>query len=187
MPTFLPLHRYGKSPLQVTALCIGCAPLGNMPEIFVYDVAEEQARATLRACFQSPINFLDTAASYGDSERRIGVVLRELGGLPPGYVLASKADRDMKTGDFSGEQIKRSVERSLKLLGLNKIQIMYLHDPEHARFEDIMAPGGATDTLRKFKEEGVIQQLGVAGGPVDLMIRYIETGVFDSVITHNRF
>lgn len=187
MPTFLPLRRYGQTPLQITSVCIGCAPLGNMPETFAYGVAEEQALATLRACFQSPINFLDTAASYGESERRLGVVLRELGGLPPGYVVASKADRDMNTGDFSGDQIKRSVERSLRLLGLDKIQIMYLHDPEHARFEDITAPGGAAETLHKFKQEGVIQHVGMAGGPVDLMIRYIETGAFESVITHNRF
>src|SRR5436190_24234711 len=113
MPTFLPLRAFGRTPLRVTPLSIGCAPLGNMPETFAYGVAEEQALATLRACFQSPINFLDTAASYGESERRLGVALQELGGLPPGYVLASKADRDMKTGDFSGDQIKRSVQRSL--------------------------------------------------------------------------
>lgn len=189
MPTFLPMRTFGKTPLRVTPLCIGCAPLGNMPETFAYDVAEEQALATLRAFFQAPINFLDTAASYGDgeSERRIGLVLHEYGLLPAGYVLATKADRNLKTGDFSGDQIKRSVERSLKLLGLSRIQVMYLHDPEHARFEDIMAPGGATDVLLKLKDEGVIGHVGVAGGPVDLMIRYIETGAFEAVITHNRF
>src|SRR5215471_12644862 len=129
MPTFLPMRTFGKTPLRVTPLCIGCAPLGNMPETFAYDVAEEQALVTLRAFFQAPINFLDTAASYGDgeSERRIGLVLRELGGLPAGYVLATKADRNLKTNDFSGNQIKRSVERSLKLLNVEKIQILFLH------------------------------------------------------------
>jgi len=189
MPTFLPLRSFGKTPLRVTPICIGCAPLGNMPETFAYDVAEEQALATLRAFFQAPINFLDTAAAYGDgeSERRIGLVLRELGGLPAGYVLATKADRNLKTNDFSGNQIKRSVERSLKLLNVEKIQILFLHDPEHARFEDIMAPGGATDVLVKLKEEGVLGHLGIAGGPVELMMRYLDTGVFEAVITHNRY
>jgi D-threo-aldose 1-dehydrogenase len=62
-----------------------------------------------------------------------------------------------------------------------------LHDPEHARFEDIMAPGGATDVLRKLKDQGVIGHVGVAGGPVDLMVRYIDTGAFEAVITHNRY
>src|SRR5437867_1486181 len=59
MPTFLPLRTFGKTPLRVTPLAIGCAELGSMPETFAYDVAEEQALATLRAFFQAPINFLD--------------------------------------------------------------------------------------------------------------------------------
>ena len=189
MPTFLPLRTFGKTALRVTPLCIGCAPLGNMPEAFAYGVSEDQALATLRMFFQAPINFLDTAASYGDgeSERRIGLVLREFGGLPSGYVLATKADRDLKTGDFSGDQIQRSVERSLKLLGLERIPVMFLHDPEHAPFETIMAKGGAAEVLLKLKERGLVGHVGVAGGPVDLMIRYIETGAFEAVITHNRF
>ncbi len=189
MPSFLPMRNFGQAPIRVTPLCIGCAQLGNMPETFQYDVAEEQALATLRAFFQAPINFLDTAASYGDgeSERRIGLVLKELGGLPAGFVLATKADRDMKTGDFSGDQIKRSVERSLNLLHVDKIPIMFLHDPEHAPFEDIMAPGGPVAVLLKLKEEGVLGHIGVAGGPVEVMMRYLDTGAFEAVITHNRF
>ena len=189
MAQFQQVRPFGKTGLEVTSLCIGCAELGSMPEAFAYAVPEEQALATLRACFQSPINFIDTAASYGDgeSERRIGLVLREIGGVPRGCVLATKADRDLHSGDFSGEQIKRSVERSLKLLGLDRLQFVYLHDPEHAAFEDIMAKGGATDVLLRFKAQGVIGHVGMAGGPVDLMIRYIETGAFEAVITHNRY
>src|SRR5579884_4188977 len=101
-PTPRPL---GNTGLQVAPLCIGCAPLGSMPETFTYSVAEERALETIRAIFNSPINFIDTAASYGDgeSERRIGIVLRELGGVPAGYVLATKADRHLQTGDFSGD------------------------------------------------------------------------------------
>ena len=149
MSQVLQQRPFGKTGIHVTSLCIGCAELGSMPEAFAYAVPEEQALQTLRACFRSPIRFLDTAASYGDgeSERRIGLVLRELGGLPPGCVLATKADRDLRTGDFSGEQIQRSVERSLKLLGLDRLKIVYLHDPEHAAFEHIMAKGGATEVL----------------------------------------
>jgi D-threo-aldose 1-dehydrogenase len=189
MTTDLPLRRLGKTDLAVTSLCVGCAELGNMPETFAYEVSEAQALETLRACLRAPINFLDTAAAYGDgeSERRIGLVLRELGGLPAGYVLATKADRDLTTGDFSGEQIKRSIEGSLKRLGLDRLQLVYLHDPEHTSFANIMGKGGATDVLLRFKEQGVIAHLGMAGGPIDLMIRYIETGAFAAVITHNRY
>jgi D-threo-aldose 1-dehydrogenase len=179
----------GGTGLLVSPLCFGCAPLGDMPETFGFSVAKEQAHETLRAAIESPVNFLDTAASYGngESEKRIGEVLRELGGVPPGYVIATKADRDLSTGDFSGEQMRRSVERSLELLGMDKVPLVYLHDPEHANYEDIMAPGGAVEQLVNLKEEGVIEHLGVAGGPIDLMIRYVETGTFEAVITHNRF
>lgn len=179
---------FGSTGLDVTPLCVGCAPLASMPEVF-YPVPEEQAVSVLRAVFGSPINFLDTAAGYGDgeSERRIGIVLREMGGLPPDYVLATKADRDPPTGDFSGEQTKRSIERSLRLLGLDRFQIVHLHDPEYSSWESIMAPGGAVEVLQRYKEQGLITAIGVAGGPIDLMIRYVETGAFDAVLTHNRY
>ena len=178
----------GGTGLSVSPLCLGCAPLGDMPETFDFSVDEERARETLRAVLESPINFLDTAASYGDgeSERRVGETLEELGGRPEGVVLATKADRDLTTGDFSGEQMRRSVERSLRLLGMDRLQLVYLHDPEHESFEHMMAPGGPVEVLTGLKEEGVIQHLGVAGGPIELMIRFVETDLFEAVITHNR-
>jgi len=179
----------GKTGLAITPLCIGCAPLGDMPETFDYGVSEEQALATIRAIFASPINFIDTAASYGDgeSERRLGIVLRELGGLPSRFVLASKADRDLHTGDFSGGQMRRSVERSLRLLGLSQLQLLYLHDPEHTTFEQAMSAGGPVEILQRCQQEGLIAHLGVAGGPIDLMRRFVETGIFEAAISHNRY
>jgi D-threo-aldose 1-dehydrogenase len=160
-----------------------------MTETFNYSVPEDRALATIRAVFSSPLTFLDTAASYGDgeSERRIGLVLRELGGLPAGYVLSTKADRDLRTGDFSGAQFRRSVERSLRLLGLERLQIVFVHDPEHTTFEAAMAPGGPVEVLQDFKKAGVIEHVGVAGGPIDLLMRFVDTGVFEAVITHNRY
>ena len=186
-----PLSRrtLGSTGLWVSPVCVGCAPLGNMPETFDYSVGREQAQETLRTVFGSRINFLDTAASYGDgeSERRIGEVLGQMGGLPEDFVLATKADRDLTTGDFSGEQMRRSVERSLELLGMERLQLVYLHDPEHESFEHMMAPGGPVEVLLDLKSEGVIEHLGVAGGPIDLEIRFVETSLFEAVITHNRY
>ncbi|HUE75777.1 MAG TPA: aldo/keto reductase [Chloroflexota bacterium] len=185
----LPLRQLGRTGLMVHTVCIGCAPLGDMPNTFAYSVSDDQALATIRAAFRGPINFLDTAASYGDgeSERRIGLVIRELGGIPDGYVVATKADRDLKTGDFSGDQMRRSVERSLRLLGVDRLEIVYLHDAEHTTFENVMSPGGPLEVLRRCQDEGLINYLGVAGGPIDQEIQYVETGAFEAVITHNRY
>ena len=107
--------------------------------------------------------------------------------MPNGYVLATKADRHLQTGDFSGDQIKRSVERSLQMLGLDRLQLVYLHDPEHTTFESAMAKGGPVEVLQQFKEQGTVEHIGVAGGPVSLMQRYVDTGAFEVLITHNRY
>ena len=147
-------------------------------------------RSPCSAPFQSRlINFIDTAAAYGEgeSERRIGRVLRELGGLPPGFVLATKADRDLQSGDFSGGQIRRSVERSLRLLGLEQIQLCYLHDLEWTTFEQGMAPDGPVQALLRCKDEGLVAHIGLASGPVDVEMAYLQTGSFEVLISHNRW
>jgi D-threo-aldose 1-dehydrogenase len=160
-----------------------------MPGTFGFSVPEDRARATLRAVFASPIRFLDTSANYGDgtAERRIGAVLKELGGTPPGYVIATKADRDMTTGDFSGDQMKRSVEESRERLGLDRLPFVYIHDPEHTTFENITSRGGALEVLQGLVRDGVIGALGISGGPIGMLIRYVETGAFAAVETHNRY
>jgi D-threo-aldose 1-dehydrogenase len=79
------------------------------------------------------------------------------------------------------------MERSLKLLGVDRIEVVYLHDQEWTTFEEAMAPGGPIDVLQQFRDQGVIGHLGVAGGPIPVQIQYIETGLFDAVIHHNRY
>jgi D-threo-aldose 1-dehydrogenase len=174
--------------VDVPAIAIGCAPLGNMPDTFDYAVPEEQAVATIRRALASPLNHLDTAAAYGDgkSERRIGLVLGELGGLPDGAFLQTKEGRS-PDGDFSGETVRRRFERSLELLGLDRIELVFLHDPESISDEAAFAPGGPVDVLTRLRDEGMIGHVGVAGGPIDMELRFVETGAFDAVITHNRY
>jgi len=152
-------------------------------------VTEEDARATVRAFVDSSLNYIDTAAWYGDgeSERRIGLVLRELGGLPDRTILQTKTGRDPKTDDYSGETVKRRFERSLELLGVDKVHVCYLHDAEWTTFDAAMAPGGPVEVLRGYQDQGAIEFLGVASGPVDVEIQYIETGLFQALITHNRY
>ena len=175
----------GGSGLRVPPLCIGMAEIGSP------SVPEDQALAVVQAVLDGPVPFMDTSASYGDgeSERRIGVVLRERGGLPEGFVLATKADRDLTTRDFSGDQARRSVERSLRLLGLDHLQLVYLHDPEFATqsFEELTGAGGAVQALLGLQREGVIGVVGFASGPSELVTRYVDTGAFAAAIIHNRY
>ncbi|HEY7034898.1 MAG TPA: aldo/keto reductase [Thermomicrobiales bacterium] len=180
---------FGQTELRVPPISVGCAPLGDMKDTFLYSVSEEDAVATIRAALASPIDYIDTAALYGDgeSERRVGLALRELGGLPKGAILQTKQGRDPKTDDYSGETVKRRLERSLTLLGVDHLHIVYLHDAEWTTFDAAMAPGGPVGVLRDYKEQGVIGHLGVASGPNGVELQYIGTGLFDAVITHNRY
>ena len=159
-----------------------------MPDTFAYGVSEEDALETIRTALDSPINYLDTAAWYGDgeSERRIGLVLRELDGVPEGAVLQTKTGGS-PAGDFDGDTIRRRLERSLELLGVDRLEIVFLHDPEKIGFDAAMAGGGPVAVLEEYRDQGVIGHLGVAGGPIDLMVRFVETDRFEAVITHNRY
>jgi D-threo-aldose 1-dehydrogenase len=185
----LPKRPLGSTGLQVTPLTIGGGVIGSMPGNFGYEVSAERGIATAVAALTGPINALDTSNSYGrgESERRIGEALRRVGGLPDGYVLSTKLDRDLDTGDFGGDRMRRSIEESLERLGLDRVPLLHLHDPEHIGFVDAMAPGGPVEVLRQLREEGLAGAIGVAGGPVDLLRRFVSTGVFDVVLTHNRW
>lgn len=158
-----------------------------MPAAFGYDVPERQAIETVQEVLRSPINFIDTAAGYsdGESERRIGLALAEIGGVPDGVVVATKVDRE--NGDFSGAQVIRSAEGSRQRLGLDQLPLLYLHDPEPLTFAEAAAPGGPLEALVRLREEGVAAHIGVAGGPVALMAEFVRSGMVEVLITHNRW
>lgn len=184
------LRLLGATGLAVTPLCIGTSPLADMAFLYGYDVPEERAVATVEAVFDSSVNFIDTSNGYGvdgTAERRVGLAIRRRGGLPPGSVLATKVDPDPRTGDFSGARVYASIEESMDRLGIERIDLLHLHDPERISFEQATAPGGPVEALVELKARGLAAHLGVAGGPVELMQRYLETGVFEVVLTHNRY
>lgn len=178
----------GTTGIEVPPIAIGCAPLGNMPDTFGYEVSEDNATATIAAALAGPLNYIDTSAEYGDgeSERRIGLAFKALGGMPNGTILQTKVGAG-PDGDFSGDAISRRFERSLQLLDTDRIEIVFLHDPEHTPFESAMAPGGPMDVFKDLQRQGAIGFLGVAGGPIDVETRYVESGMFDLLITHNRY
>lgn len=180
----------GGTGLTVTPICFGTSPLASMEQLYGYAVEEEQAIATVSAVFASPVNFLDTSNGYGEdgtAERRIGAAIRRAGGLPSGVVLATKVDPDPRTGDFSGDRVRASLEESMERLGVDRIALLHLHDPERISFAEGMAAGGPVEALVGLREQGLVEHLGVAGGPVRLLQQYLDTGEFEVVLSHNRY
>ena len=182
--------RLGTTKLEVTPLCIGTSALGDMPDTYTYGVGKERAWATVRAIFDGPINFLDVSRNYGmgRSEHRIGDVIRERGGKPADLVISTKLDRDMETGRFDAGQARRSLEESLQALGVDRVEILHLHDPEYAAdIDEITRSGGALDELFKIRDEGLCGHVGLAAGNVTVMAPLVEAWDFDFMISHNRF
>lgn len=183
------LRPLGDTGLEVTGLCIGTAGWSSQAGFRPSAPTMEETELAAQRLFASPINFADTSNNYGggESEERWGGVIARNGGLPEGFVLQTKLDRDMETGDFSGARVRRSLEESLDRLGLESLPIVYLHDPENTTFEEAMGAGGPVEEMRRMQEEGLVGNLGISGGPVHMLLEYIDTGLFSAVITHNRF
>ena len=184
------LRPLGDTGLRVTPVCVGTSPLSSMPGLYGYQVASEAAVATIDKALDGPVNFLDTSNNYGAgrAETLIGEVLRRRGGVPSGFVLATKVDADAVTGEFNGERVHRSVEESLSRLGVDRVELMYLHDPEaHLTFEQAMADDGPVAALAELRDQGVLGHIGVAMGDLDMLRQLLRTGVFEVALNHNRY
>lgn len=182
--------RLGRTGLAVSRVCYGTGPIGHMPEVYGHGSSEELAYATVRAIFDGPSNFMDTSRNYGAgrSEERIGHVIRERGGIPSGFVLATKLDRDPDTNAFTADAMRRSLEKSLVALGVDRVGLLHIHDPEYAAdLDEVTRPGGGIEELYKIRDEGLCGAIGLAAGRVDVMMPILERFDFDAMITHNRF
>lgn len=184
------MNTLGQTGLTVSTVCVGTSALGSHPDQYGYEVDAQTALATIERVLDGPFNFIDTSNEYGhggDSERRIGQALANHGGIPDGIVVATKVDPIVGSNDFSGDRVRASVEESLERLGLDTLQLVYFHDPEKVTFKEGVAKGGPLGALIELRDQGVIQYLGVAGGPIDLELQYLATEAFDVVISHNRY
>ncbi|MET0885614.1 MAG: aldo/keto reductase [Mycetocola sp.] len=190
-PRHIPMRRHplDGSGFEVSVVSVGTSPLGGMPETYGYDVAEEQAIATVAQFTRSSMNLIDTSNEYGagESERRIGIALAEstlkLGDL----IVATKADPEPGATSFDAARVRSSFTESITRLGLTSVPIYHLHDPERFSFESMIAPGGAIDGMRQLKEEGLVELIGVAGGDLEQMYRYVDTGEFDILLNHSQY
>ncbi|MDQ1547287.1 MAG: D-threo-aldose 1-dehydrogenase [Actinomycetota bacterium] len=185
------LRSYGSTGLRVSPICLGTSGWGPFRDGESIDERDERIDALATAFFRGALatNLLDTSNIYGESEAEllIGRTLSAQGGVRSDLVLQTKVDRDVATNDFSEAQVWRSLEQSLERLGVDRIQMLFLHDPENIGFDASMARGGPMGALLAIKEQGIAEFIGISGGPVRVLDQFVETGYFDALITHNRF
>lgn len=187
MTTRWQLNELGATGIRVSPITLGGGPLGSMPENFGYEVAEQDAVEFVGAVLDSDIRTIDTANGYsaGASEERIGRGIAEYGGLPEDVVVITKVDQ--KDGDYSGDRVRRSLDESRDRLGIGPLPLVHLHDPEFHDFAAMTSKGGAVDALVEARERGEVGHIGLAGGDVRVMAKYLELGVFDVLLVHNRW
>ena len=124
----------------------------------------------------------------GESEKRIGSAIKKLGGWPKNFVLSTKIDRDMKTLVLDKKRTRESIEESLKTMSVDKVDLLFIHDPEYVKdIDDIKKKDGAFDELFNLKEEGLTKAVGLAMGKIDIMFPMIKNWDFDVLINHNRY
>ncbi|WP_166982637.1 aldo/keto reductase [Paramicrobacterium fandaimingii] len=145
----------------------------------------QKALSALRAAAEAGLRDWDTSNGYGRAEEYVGRVLVE---LPSGSIqVFTKADPRNGSTDFSGARVRESVRESRERLGLDTLPVVHLHDPERITFDEAMADDGPVRALVALRDEGVVGHIGVAGGPAGLLERFVETGEFELLVTHNRY
>jgi D-threo-aldose 1-dehydrogenase len=180
-------RRIGRTPLFTSSIIAGASPLGSMPHLYGYDVSESAAVDFVRSLLRSPIRAIDTSNNYGDgtSERRIGTAIAQAGGVPDDFLVITKVDRSGE--DFSGRRVRESFRESMERLGVESVPLLFLHDPDAFDFGYMTSTEGAVDALVQLRDEGLVGAIGVATGDTRLLHRYLDLGVFDVILCHNRF
>lgn len=187
--------------LSLTELGLGAAQLGNLYRV----TTDEEADATVDAAWHSGIRYFDTAPHYGLglSERRLGaslgsfprdevVVSTKVGRLlVPSPETASERDSDFhvpaetrREWDFSRDGILRSVEESLQRTGLERFDILYLHDPDD-HFEQASTEG--IDALIELRDQGVVTEVGAGMNHSAPLAELIRRADVDIVMCAGRF
>ncbi|MER5255743.1 aldo/keto reductase [Streptomyces sp. NPDC002855] len=192
----------GPGGVEVTELSLGAAGLGNL----YTPIGDEEAAAAIDAAWDAGIRYFDTAPHYGIglSERRVGEALRAR--PRETYTLSTKAGRlleavvepegdDLAHGfavpathrrvwDFSADGIRRSLEASLTRLGLDRVDIVYLHDPDdHA--EQAFREG--YPALERLRSEGVVGAIGAGMNQTAMLTRFVRDTDVDAVLCAGRY
>lgn len=162
---------------------LGTAALGG-----VYGAVDtgESVRTILQA-LEKGFVAIDTAPAYGNAEAVVGKALSQWHGPKP--IISTKVGRlrshasDVGHYDYSPGTMERSVGESLTLLGLPKMDILFLHDPWAIPGD---AVGAAIEEMQALKQKGYTERIGVGGNPPPSLQPYIEEGVFGVVMEFSR-
>jgi aryl-alcohol dehydrogenase-like predicted oxidoreductase len=165
----IPTAPFGRTGHDSTRTIFGAAALGS--------VTQEEADQTLDVLLRYGVNHIDTAASYGDSELRIGPWMDR---YRDRFFLATK------TGERSYQKARDEFHRSLERLRVDRVELLQLHnlvDPDE--WEQAMGPGGALEAAIEARQEGLLRFIGVTGHGVEVAHmhrRALERFDFDSVL-----
>lgn len=189
----------GRTGLHVTRLGLGLAPIGGL----YAPVDEAGARATVERAWQLGIRFFDVAPLYGNglAERRAGPVLAAKPRAE--FVLSTKVGRLLRSGggdaqdlwaepaettpvfDFTADGVRRSYAESLQRLGLDRADILHLHDPDDHHL--VHAISEALPALARLRDAGRIAAVSAGmnvPGPLAALVR---TGMLDCVLLAGRY
>ncbi len=140
-------------------------------------VTQEEADRTMELLLERGVNHIDTAASYGDSEVRIGPWMDRHRG---DFFLATK------TGERTYQAAKDQIHRSLERLRVDHVDLIQLHNlVDPGEWETAMGPGGALEAAVEAREQGLVRFIGVTGhgiGIAAMHVRSLERFDFDSVL-----
>ncbi len=185
----------------MTRLGFGAGSLGNL----YTEVTEEQAYETIDAAWEVGIRYFDTAPHYGLglAERRLGAALRER--PREQYTISTKVGRRLEPSDqggddlahgfavpathrrvwdFTADGIRRTLEASLERLGLDRVDTVYLHDPDdHA--EEAFREG--YPALEKLRSEGVVGAIGAGMNQAEMLTRFVRDTDVDVVLCAGRY
>jgi aryl-alcohol dehydrogenase-like predicted oxidoreductase len=181
----VPQIRFGRTGLTIPRITLGAGWVGGI----VIRGDEAERRAVLDGAVEAGVDWIDTAALYGDgvSEQMIGAWLRGRSSRPR---LSTKFTVDLGAPDLAG-QMMRSVEASLARLGLEKVEAILLHntviaDPAARRSgreiaaSEVLAAGGMADAMERLRREGLCDWLGfTALGEPSGAAAVIDSGRFD--------
>ena len=195
----------GADRLPLGPLGYGAAAAGNLYRA----VDDETARRLLDAAWDAGVRYFDTAPHYGLglSERRLGEMLRDrprdefvlstkVGRLlvpdPDG---ASRRDDDLfevpadhrRVWDFSSSGVRRSLEESLGRLGLDRVDVLYLHDVERADRPIAEVVDSGIEALVRLREEGLVRAIGVGTADLGAVERAVRTDALDLVMLPGRY